>query len=153
VGRKPNNGAEFSDTENRGADRARVPEGWIKPKHGHGLLKPWAPGNSGRPGGVITRYSETLQIARANSAEAMQTLVERLKDPDGRIAVVAANSILERAWGKVREQKPEEQKQHRIDLSKLTGPELALLLQLAQSGRLQNAEEDAPPPVIDAEKV
>ena len=121
------------DTKEQAAGHA--PEGWIKPKHGKGMLKPWPKGNKlggQRPG----RYQETQQLARSHSLEAVQTLVERLRDPDGRIAVVAANSILERAWGKVREAKPEEHKVASIDLSKLNGAELDLLLRLADSGRL-----------------
>jgi hypothetical protein len=81
---------------------ARVAEVWRKPSHGHGMLKPWPKGVSGYQAGKPTRYTETQQLARQHSLEAVQTLVERLRDPDGRI------SLLERAWGKVREAKPEE---------------------------------------------
>jgi hypothetical protein len=99
-------------------------------------------------------HSETLHLARRHSPDAMRTLIRNLSHEDGRIAVVAANSLLERAWGKVREQKPEEQKQANIDLSTLSGSELALLVKLVDSGRLRCAEpetSDQPPPVIDAE--
>ena len=135
-------------------DSARVERteanGWRKPKHGAGMLKPWRKGETGRPPGVLaTRYTETQALARSHSLEAVQTLVERLRDPDGRIAVVAANSILERAWGKVREAKPEEHKAASIDLTALSGAELALLLKLADSGRLREAEESQSPTVID----
>jgi hypothetical protein len=133
---------------------ARVPEGFRKPSHGRGLLKqPWAKGQSGFKDGKPSRYVETQQFAREHSLEAMQTLRDRLRDPDGRIAVVAANSLLERAWGKVREQKPEEREQMQIDLSQLSGPELALLMKLAASGRIKGiaveAGSDAAPPVIE----
>jgi hypothetical protein len=132
------------DTTVRAADRAReVPEGWRRPSHGRGLLRPFPAGNSGRPKNVSTRFLETQQLARQHSLEAVQTLVERLRDPDGRIAVVAANSLLERAWGKVREAKPEEHRQAHVDLSVLTDVELALLVRLADSGRLVSVE-DAP---------
>jgi hypothetical protein len=114
------------------------------------MLRPWQPGNTlggQRPG----RYQETQQLARQHSLEAVRTLVERLHDPDGRIAVVAANSLLERAWGKVREQKPEEQPQMRIDLTMLTAGELAILAKLAESGRLRSvSSDDEDAPVIDA---
>jgi hypothetical protein len=127
-------------------------DGWIKPKHGHGIIRPWQPGNKlggQRPG----RYLETQQLARDHSLEAVRTLVERLRDPDGRIAVVAANSILERAWGKVREQKPEEPQKMQIDLTTLTAAELAILFKLAESGRLRSVPsegEDQAPPVIES---
>jgi hypothetical protein len=64
-------------------------------------------------------------------------LIERLHDPNGRIAVVAANSILERAFGKVRAARPEDQPKAQIDLSGLSSAELALLVRLVESGRLR----------------
>jgi hypothetical protein len=84
-----------------------------------------------------------VKLAREAAPQAIKTLIARLRDPDGRIAVVAANSVLERAFGKVREMKPEEQQQVRIDLSQLSNAELNILLALAQSGRLA-AAPDAP---------
>jgi hypothetical protein len=138
------------DTTNRAADRAR--EGWIKPKHGRGMLRPFQPGNSGRPKNTSTRYSETLQLARAASPDAMRCLIERLHDPDGRIAVMAASLILERSWGRVvREMKPDEREQVSIDLSALSAVELKILADLAQSGRLRsvpsNESDDAAPTI------
>ena len=128
-------------------------DGWVKPKHGRGMLKPWKKGETGRVSNVASRYTETQRFAREHSLEAMETLAKRLHDPDGRIAVVAANSLLERAWGKVREQKPEEREQMQLDLSQLSGPELALLMKLAASGRIKGiaveAGSDAAPPVIE----
>jgi hypothetical protein len=138
------------DSGQRVEDRAR--EGWIKPKHGKGMLRPFQPGNSGRPVNTSTRYSETLALARENSPAAMRTLISRLQDPDGRIAVVAANSLLERAWGKVREMKPEERQQMSIDLSALSAAELKILMDLAVSGRLRSvpsSEPDGTAPTIE----
>ena len=57
---------------------------------------------------------------------------------------MAANSILERAYGKVREQKPEEQQHAAIDLSALSNAELGLLMKLVESGRLRSAPEPTP---------
>jgi hypothetical protein len=128
-------------------------DGWITPKHGKGLLRPWRKGETGRVSTVASRYTETQQYARQHSLEAMRTLVERLRDPDGRIAVVAANSLLERAWGKVREQKPEEQQQMQLDLSSLDAAELALLVRLVNSDRFKAIPTDVPAvevPVIEA---
>ena len=74
---------------------ARVPEGFRRPSHGRGLLKqPWVKGQSGFRDGKPSRYVETVALARSHSIEAVQTLAQRLHDPDGRIAVVAANSLL-----------------------------------------------------------
>jgi hypothetical protein len=117
------------------------------------MLRPFpkgAPGRIGKP----SRYIETQMYARQHSLEAMQTLVERLRDPDGRVAVVAANSLLERAWGKVREVHPEEAQNAHIDLTALSSQELALLVRLVESGRLRAASEEpvpgSEPPTIDA---
>jgi hypothetical protein len=106
------------------------------------MLKPWRKGETGRVSNVASRYTETQQYARQHSMEAVKTLVERLQDPDGRIAVVAANSLLERAWGKVRELKPEEREQVRIDLSALSTAELKILTDLAVSGRLRSVPSE-----------
>lgn len=118
-----------------------IPPGYRRPKHGTGLLRDWQKGERPPGAGTPTRYTETLKLARQHSAEALLTLVQRMKDPDGRIAVVAANSVLERAWGKAREMKPEEQAVAKIDLSALSGPELQLLMRLVESGRLKAAPE------------
>jgi hypothetical protein len=130
----PKAGAQHSARE--------VPPGFRVPRHGHGLLRPWPKGQSARPDTRPSLYVETMRIARQHSPQAIQTLIERMKDADGRIAVVAANSVLERAFGKPREMKPEEQQAH-IDLSSLSGPELQLLLRLVESGRLRSAAEPA----------
>ena len=148
------------DTDLSEKRRARVAptepgNGWIRPKHGRGMLLPFpkgAPGRVGKP----SRYTETLQIAREASPEAMRVLVQRLHDLDGRVAVVAAERLLERAWGKVREMKPEEQPQARIDLSKLSNAELGVLMKLVTSGRLVAApdlsvESDGVDQVIEGE--
>jgi hypothetical protein len=113
------------------------------------MLKNWQPGQSGFKDGKPTRYTETVALARSHSVEAVQTLAARLRDPDGRIAVVAANSLLERAWGKVREAKPEENAQATIDLSGLTAEELAIMVKLVQSGRLKASDDPSTPTVIE----
>jgi hypothetical protein len=155
--RREGNMTDFShDSARTARPSARVApqtagDGWIKPSHGKGMLKPWRKGETGY-NGKPSRYIETQQLCRQHSLEAVQALIERLKDADGRIVVVAANSLLERAWGKVREQKPEEQQQMHIDLSRLNAAELKILVDLVQSGRLSGVPTDGPNtvPVIDA---
>jgi len=146
-----NMSASVPDGEKPVGSRAR--EGWRPGRNGGLLRPPFEPGSSPMTGyRKPLNYVETLHLARKSSPDAMRTLIKCLNDPDSRTAVVAANSILERAWGKVREQKPEEHKQASIDLSKLTGAELALLVKLADSGRLVAAEEEPTEPLtIDAE--
>jgi hypothetical protein len=124
-----------------------------KPAHGRGWLKPFEIGNKlgGRRGTIFT---ETQRLAREYSVEAVLTLAQRLHDRDGKVAVAAAVALLERAWGKVREARPDdEQPPVQIDLSALTDAELGLLLRLVQSDRLRAPPTDGPsdaPPVIEA---
>src|SRR5690349_8558037 len=110
------------DTLEPAGSRARVPSAgqediWVTPSHGHGKLKPFKPGNQFARGARPSHYLETQQLAREASPEALRVLIQRLHDPDGRVSVVAANSILERAFGKVKEMRPEEhQSQAKLDL-------------------------------------
>jgi hypothetical protein len=132
--------------------RVEGKDGFRKPSHGHGLLRNWQPGNQ-YGGKRSSRYYQTVQYAREHSMEALRALVERLSDPDGRIVIVAANSILERAYGRPKEQKLEELEQTSIDLSQLSREELDVLFRLAQSGRLRSVPTGAseePPPEIEA---
>jgi hypothetical protein len=92
---------------------------------------------------------QTLQLARKHSPDAMRTLVRALDHEDTRIAVTAANLLLERAWGKPRDAPPETQEQAQIDLSQLSREELDVLLKLALSGRLTTKPVD-PPVEIEA---
>jgi hypothetical protein len=65
--------------------------------------------------------------------------------------VVAANSLLERAWGRTREARPEDNVQAHIDLSTLSAEELAIMVRLAASGRLRAASSDGEGETIAAE--
>jgi hypothetical protein len=133
------------DIESSASPSARVPEGYRKPSHGKGLLKPWPKGVSGRPPDLPSnRYAETLALARQHSADAMRTLIARLGDADGRVAVTAANLILERAFGRVREQRTEEPQPMQLDLSSLSGDELQILIRLVTGDRLRAIPVDAP---------
>ena len=116
-----------------------------------GWLTPFKKGEGQRTGyRKPSAYTETLQLARRASPAAMRTLIERLNDPDGRIAVMSASLILERAWGKVKEAKEEPQSEAHIDLSQLTTAELAILIKLADSGRLGGTETRSPPQIEGA---
>jgi hypothetical protein len=108
-------------------------------------LTPFVKGE-GRPIGRGTPITmiQTLQLARKHSPDAMRTLIRALDCEDQRIAVTAANLLLERAWGKPREAPPEAQEQAQIDLSRLSREELDVLLKLALSGRLASKPGEAP---------
>jgi hypothetical protein len=141
--REMNMSSSFNDIEQDERSRARERDGWIRGKNG-GWLKPIAKGDRLQAGYRKPHaLTETLQAARKASPAAIATLVRHLDHPDGRVAVTAANLLLERAWGRPREQPAEEQQSAQaLDLSGLTDSELAVLLRLVQSGRLRPAPAD-----------
>lgn len=63
---------------------------------------PFAPGQSGNPGGRPSIVKEIQELARAKSPAALNTLVAIHEDVAAPAAarVAAANSILDRAFGK-----------------------------------------------------
>jgi hypothetical protein len=133
------------DTELSAASRARVataePGGdWIKPRHGRGWLRPYPKGTQGRTGKPAGYYA-TQQLAREHALDAVRALVERLSDPDGAVALAAANSLLTWAFGKPGEQKLDGEQQAKIDLSKLTDEELSILVRVAENDRLGVADQ------------
>jgi hypothetical protein len=67
-------------------------------------LRPWKAGQSGNTG-HNKAYAGMLRLARVHSREALMTLVECINDASAPwpARVVAANSILDRAFGKPKE--------------------------------------------------
>jgi hypothetical protein len=144
------------DTPQRARRRARVApaepgDGWVKPKHGKGMLRPFQPGNHFAHNSRPSRYHETVALAREAAPEAVQVLIHRMHDSDGRVAIVAATAVLERAYGKVKEMQLEQQAPAHIDLSQLSNAELTILVQLAASGRLRAASDAQPAAEIEGE--
>ena len=65
------------------------------------------PGQSGNPGGRTASFVECQRLAREASPDAMRRLIELMASPDERVALMAADKVLERAWGKPREYDPD----------------------------------------------
>ena len=65
------------------------------------------PGQSGNPGGRTATFVECQRLARDASPDAMRRLIELMGSSDERIAVIAADKVLERAWSKPKEQRPD----------------------------------------------
>jgi len=61
-------------------------------------------GSSGNPGGKSSKLNSGVLEARKHAEEAILVLSQSLKSPDENIRVKSANSILDRAWGKPKEQ-------------------------------------------------
>lgn len=62
--------------------------------------RPFKKGESGNPTGRPKVDPEVRELARAYTEEAILTLVDALKDIDGRVRVAAANALLDRGHGK-----------------------------------------------------
>ena len=64
--------------------------------------KPFQKGKSGNPGGRPKVVAEVKELARAHTAEAIQTLVSIMTNPKSAPAarVSAANALLDRGYGK-----------------------------------------------------
>lgn len=71
----------------------------IIPTHGRGKLRPFQPGQSGNPTGASTRFHEVRQLMRDASPAAAKRLIDLINSTDERVALVAAEKVLERAWG------------------------------------------------------
>lgn len=61
---------------------------------------PFAKGQSGNPGGRPKAEREVVELAREASPRAIGRLVELVEHIDPRTAIAAANSVLDRAFGK-----------------------------------------------------
>jgi hypothetical protein len=60
----------------------------------------WRPGQSGNPSGHNGEYGQAMKLARQAAPRAVQRLIELMDSEDERVAAVACNSILDRAFGK-----------------------------------------------------
>jgi hypothetical protein len=97
-------------------------------------LEPFAfkPGQSGNPGGRTPQFAECQRLARELSPRAIQRLGELMESEDERVAVVACNSLLDRAWGRSGRQP---HVSARDDLSKLSDAEVRERLVASLVGR------------------
>jgi hypothetical protein len=64
------------------------------------LRPPWKPGESGNPNGRPKKSLDIAAIAREQSEEAMRKIAKLMKSDDEKIALAAANAVLDRAIGK-----------------------------------------------------
>jgi hypothetical protein len=72
------------------------------PANGTKNLIPFQPGKSGNPGGRPKASVNLLEVTRTYTKEAVETLAKIMRNPkeSGATRVSAANSLLDRAWGK-----------------------------------------------------
>ncbi|MDA9598044.1 DUF5681 domain-containing protein [bacterium] len=63
----------------------------------------FAPGQSGNPGGRPKDEHRVAELARSYTLEAIDTLVELMRDgKDERVRGTAAQALLDRGWGKTK---------------------------------------------------
>jgi hypothetical protein len=60
----------------------------------------WRPGQSGNPLGHSGEYGQAVRLAQRAAPAAVKRLIELMGSDDERVAAVACNSILDRAFGK-----------------------------------------------------
>jgi hypothetical protein len=60
----------------------------------------WQPGQSGNPSGHSGAYGTAIKLAQRAAPKAVRRLIELMDSQDERVAAVASNSILDRAFGK-----------------------------------------------------
>jgi hypothetical protein len=87
-------------------------------------LRPFKPGQSGNPGGRSKAQIDVRDAARAHTKEAIETLVLVMRNGKPGEAAMAANSLLDRGWGRPTQQ-------HGV-----TGPDGALPIILYESDKL-----------------
>ena len=98
----------------------------------------WKPGESGNPGGRTIAHSECQRLAREASPKAIMRLIELVDSDDERVALLASEKVLERAWGK-----PKEQPERKNPLDEMTPEQRRkrLLELLAYAETLQPPED------------
>lgn len=107
-------------------------------------LIPWKPGQSGNPGGRPALYSEVLAMAREFAPKAISRLIELIQSPDDRVALMAADKLLERAYGKPKEIQ-DDKSSAPPDLGALDAADLAELRRIAGKMRTPNVAQDTTP--------
>ena len=60
----------------------------------------WKPGQSGNPSGHSGEYGQAIRLARQAAPYALQRLIQLMDSDDERVATVACNSVLDRAFGR-----------------------------------------------------
>jgi len=66
-------------------------------------LVPYKKGQTGNPGGKTELFAQAQRICREASPEAARRLIELMHSEDERVALMAADKVFERAWGRPKE--------------------------------------------------
>jgi hypothetical protein len=63
----------------------------------------WRPGQSGNPGGRTPEFVDCQRLCREASPDAARRLIGLMYSEDERVALMAADKVLDRAWGRPKE--------------------------------------------------
>jgi hypothetical protein len=121
-------------------------------------LVPFPKGKSGNPGGRTKQFAQCQRLCREASPDAARRLIELIQSEDERVALMAADKVFERAWGKPKEFDPNaEAPKNRppFDPSLYTVEELkqmqAVMLMIARrEGLLPEEEDEAVEPAVES---
>jgi hypothetical protein len=69
-------------------------------------LVPYKKRQTGNPGGKTKLFAQVQRICREASPEAARRLIELMHSEDERVALMAADKVFERAWGRPKEYDP-----------------------------------------------
>ena len=113
-------------------------------------LVPFPKGKSGNPGGRTKQFAQCQRLCREASSDAARRLIELMQSEDERVALMAADKVFERAWGKPKEYDPNAESTKKppppFDPSLYTTEELRrmqeVMLMIAQRQGLIPLEED-----------
>jgi hypothetical protein len=69
-------------------------------------LIPYKKGQTGNPGGKTKQFAQCQRLCREASPDAARRLIELIQSEDERVALMAADKVFERAWGRPKEFDP-----------------------------------------------
>src|SRR5580704_10364042 len=94
------------------------------------LENQWKKGQSGNPGGIGGDYHECMSICRQATPKAARRLGELISSDDERVALMAADKVDERAWGRPNDYDPKSEvdpNRPRFDPTSLSPDQLELV--------------------------
>jgi predicted DNA-binding transcriptional regulator YafY len=97
----------------------------------------WRPGQSGNPGGRTIEFADCQRLCREASPDAARRLIELMNSEDERVALMAADKVLERAWGRPKEPDQATSLEHR--LAAMTPDERRIVWALLVKGGIYRA--------------
>ena len=120
-------------------------------------LVPFQKGKSGNPGGRTKQFAQCQRLCREASPDAARRLIELIQSEDERVALMAADKVFERAWGRPRDYDPDKEapkKAPPFDPSLYTTEELrdmqrVMLMMARRQGLIPPEDVEAVEPTVE----